>query len=57
MDNLLLAAQVQAALIEEMPAARVEVVDGELVVSLGGGWVDEQKFIAKVDQLVDEVAG
>jgi cytidylate kinase len=57
LDNLLLAAQVQAALITEMPSARVEVVAGELVVSLAGGWVDEQKFIARVDHLVDEVGG
>jgi cytidylate kinase len=57
MDNLLLAAQVQAALIVELPAARVEAVAGELVVSLSGAWIDEQKFIAKVDQLIDEVGG
>lgn len=57
MNDLLLAAQVQAALVNEMPSARVEVRNGELVVSLGVAWGEGKKLIAKVDQIVDEVGG
>jgi hypothetical protein len=57
MDDLLLAAQVQAALVEEMPSVRVEVEKGELVVSMGVAWGEDKKLIAKVDQIVDEVGG
>jgi cytidylate kinase len=57
MDDLLLAAQVQAALVEEVPSVRVEVEKGELVVSMGVAWGEDKKLIAKVDQIVDEVGG
>ncbi len=36
MENLFRAAQVQAALMEEIPSAKVEVEGGELVVRIGG---------------------
>jgi cytidylate kinase len=57
MNDLLLAAQVQAALVEEVPSATVKVEKGELVVSMEGDWGEDKKFIAKVDQIVDEVGG
>jgi cytidylate kinase len=57
MNDLLLAAQVQAALIEEMPSARVRVENDELVVRMGVAWGEDQKLIAKVDQIIDEVGG
>jgi cytidylate kinase len=57
MDDLLLAAQVQAALVEEVPSVRVKVEKGELVVSMGVAWGEDKKWIAKVDQIVDEVGG
>jgi cytidylate kinase len=57
MDDLLLAAQVQAALSKEMPAVKVAVQNGELVVSMGVPWGEDQKLIAKVDRIVDEVGG
>jgi cytidylate kinase len=57
MDDLLLAAQVQAALVEEVPSARVEVEKGELLVSLGVAWGEDKKLIAKVDRIVDAVGG
>lgn len=57
MDNLFLAAQVQAALVEEIPSAKVGVEAGEIVVSIGGPWAQEKKLIAKVDQVVDQVGG
>jgi cytidylate kinase len=57
MDDLLLAAQVQAALVEEVPSAEVRVENGELVVRMGAAWGQDKKFIAKVDQIVDKVGG
>jgi cytidylate kinase len=57
MDDLLLAAQVQAALSKEMPAVKVAVQNGELVVSMGVPWGEDQKLIAKVDRIVDEMGG
>jgi cytidylate kinase len=57
MDDLLLAAQVQAALVDEVPSAKVKVESGQLVVSMGAGWGEDQKLIAKVDQIVDAVGG
>jgi cytidylate kinase len=57
MDNLLLAAQVQAALVEEVPSVRVEMEKGELVVSMGVAWGEDKKLIAKVGQIVDEAGG
>jgi cytidylate kinase len=57
MDNLLLAAQVQAALVEEMPSAKVKVEKGELVVSMGVAWGEDKRLIAKVDQVIDKVGG
>jgi cytidylate kinase len=57
MDNLLLAAQVQAALVEEVPSAKVKVENGELVVSMGVAWGEDRRLIAKVDQVVDKVGG
>jgi cytidylate kinase len=57
MDTLLLAAQVQAALIGEMPSVRVEVENGELVVKVRDVWGKEQKMMAKVDQIIDQVGG
>jgi cytidylate kinase len=57
MDDLMLAAQVQAALVNEVPSAKVEVEKGELVVRMGVAWGEDKRFIAKVDQIVDEVGG
>ncbi len=58
MEILFRAAQVQAALVEEIPSAQAEVEDGEIVVSIKGGlWGQEKKLIAKVEQISDNVGG
>jgi cytidylate kinase len=57
MENLFRAAQVQAALMDEIPSAKVEVEDGELVVSIGGAYGREKKLIAQVEQISDNVGG
>jgi cytidylate kinase len=57
MENLFLAAQVQAALVEDIPAAKVGVEGGEIVVGIGGAWDQEKKMIAKVEQISDSMGG
>ena len=60
MDNLFLAAQVQAALVEEIPSVKVGVEGGEIVVSMGnagGAWGSDKKMIAKVEQISDGAGG
>ena len=52
-DNLFLAAQVQAALVEEIPSVTVKVEGEEIVVTCKGYWAEGKKMLAKVDQLID----
>ncbi len=56
-DNLLLTAQVQSALVKDVLSAKVEVEKDELLVSMGVAWGEDKKLIAKVDQIVDEAGG
>ncbi|MGB8991090.1 MAG: cytidylate kinase-like family protein [Desulfobaccales bacterium] len=59
-ENLFLAAQVQAALVEEIPSAKVGVEDGEIVVNIGSAgsaWDSDKKMIAKVEQISDGAGG
>ena len=57
MEVLCLAAQVQAALVEEIPSAKVEVEGGEIVVSIRDTWAQDKKMIAKVEQVGDRLGG
>lgn len=57
MEDLLLAAQVQAALVDEIPSAKVEVEDGKIIVNLRDSWGEGKKLIAKVEQVSDSVGG
>jgi cytidylate kinase len=57
MEKLFQAAQVQAALVEDIPSAKVRAEGGEIVVSLGDVWGKDKELIAKVDQIVDEIGG
>ena len=57
LEKLMLAAQVQAAIVEEMPAAKVEVKGEDIVVSIRGVYGEEQKLLAKVDQVQDSLGG
>ncbi len=57
MATLMLAAQVQAALVEQIPAAKVGVEGDKIVVSIRGPWADEKKLIAKVEEVSDSVGG
>lgn len=55
MELLFMAAQVQAAMVKEIPSAKVEVEEGEIVVSaMDGSMMDDKKLIARVDKIIDE---
>ncbi|MDA8139198.1 MAG: cytidylate kinase-like family protein [Desulfobacteraceae bacterium] len=51
--TLFLAAQVRAALVQEIPNARVTVEKGEIVVSTSGYWAEGKKLTARIDQVID----
>lgn len=57
MEKLMLAAQVQTALVDNIPSAKVEVEGEEIVVSIKGLYAEEKKLIAKVDQVCDGLGG
>lgn len=52
--TLFLAAQVEASLIETIPAAKVSVENGEIVVSTMGYLADGKQLIAKVEEVIDD---
>ncbi|MDR3569957.1 MAG: cytidylate kinase-like family protein [Syntrophobacteraceae bacterium] len=55
MELLFKAAQVQAALVKDIPSAKVEVENGEIVVSdMGGFMADDKKLTARIEEIVDE---
>lgn len=53
LETLFLAAQVQASLVETLPSAKVDVEDGEIVVTMMGYWAEGRKLVAKVEEVVD----
>jgi|UniRef100_A0A7V6A205 cytidylate kinase len=57
MATLMLAAQVQAALVEQIPSAKVGVEGDKIVVTIRGPWDDDKKLIAKVEEISDSVGG
>jgi cytidylate kinase len=58
MHMLFTAAQVQAALVEEIPSIQATVENGEIVVTTSEGyWAEGKKMIAKVDRIVDSEKG
>ncbi|MGC9194660.1 MAG: AAA family ATPase [Syntrophobacteraceae bacterium] len=52
--TLFLAAQVEASLVETIPAAKVSVENGEIVVSTMGYLADGKQLIAKVEEVIDD---
>ena len=57
LDDQTLAAQVQAALVEEFPTARVSAEAGELFVDIKANLTEEQEIIARVRRTANRVAG
>lgn len=54
METLFLASQVEAALVETMPSAKVGVENGEIVVTTTGYLADGKQLIAKVEEVIDD---
>jgi cytidylate kinase len=57
LDDLALAARVQAALVEEFPSAKVSAQEGELFVDIKGPISEEQDIIARARRIASNVAG
>ena len=57
LDDLTLAAGVEAALVEDYPSAKVEARNGEVFVSIQGTVGDEAETVALVQRIANRVAG
>ncbi len=56
-DEMSLAARVEATLVQEIPSVKVEVKDGELFIDLKGALCDDEELMARVKRLASNVAG
>jgi cytidylate kinase len=57
LDDLTLAARIQAALVEEFPSAKVSVKEGEIFVDIKANLAEEKEVIARVRRFASNVAG
>jgi cytidylate kinase len=57
MDEMSLAARVEATLVEEIPSVKVEVKDGEVFISLRGAMCEDKELMARVKRLASNIAG
>jgi cytidylate kinase len=57
LDDMTLAARVQAALVEEFPSAKVSARGGELFVDIKGDLTEEQEIIDRVRRIASHVVG
>lgn len=57
LDDLALAARVEAALVKEYPRVTADATTGDVFVNVRGSLVDEQSITEKVRRLVEKVAG
>jgi cytidylate kinase len=57
LDDLALAAGVEAALVAEFPTAKVEAKGGEVLVSIKGSLVEEKEVTSRINRIASRVAG
>jgi cytidylate kinase len=57
LDDLVLAARVEAALVEEFPTAKVTVEQGEVFVNVKGSLIDKEESLARMRRLANQAAG
>jgi len=57
LDDLTLAARIEAALVEEFPSAKVSAHEGEVFVDIKGTVAEEDEVIARVRRIASNVAG
>ena len=56
LDDLTVAAQVQAALVEEFPTVQVTAREGEVFVSLRGSLAEQEEVTARISRIASKVA-
>ncbi len=56
-DELSLAARIEAALVQEIPSVKVEVKEGEVFISLRGALREDQDLMARIKRLAANIAG
>ena len=54
---MVLAAQVEAALVEEFPSAQVDVKHGEVFVNIQGTLSEEQQTVNMIQRIANQTAG
>ena len=57
LDDMTMAAQVEAALVEEFPSAKVEVKHGEVFVNIQGTLSEEQQTVNMIQRIANQTAG
>ena len=57
LDDMALAAQVEAALVEEFPSAKVDVKNGEVFVNIQGSLSEEQQTVDLIQRIANRAAG
>ena len=57
LDDMTLAAQVEAALVEEFPTAKVEAKHGEVFVNIQGILTEEQQTVNMIQRIANQTAG
>jgi cytidylate kinase len=57
LDDQTLAARIQAALVEELPTAKVNAREGDIFVDIKGNIAEEKEVIARVKRIASNVAG
>jgi cytidylate kinase len=57
LDDLVLAARVEAALVEEFPTAKVTVEQGQVYVWIRGSLIDKEESLERMRRLANQAAG
>jgi len=56
-DEMSLAARIEAALVQEIPSVKVEVKKGEIFISLRGALREDKELMSRVQRLAANIAG
>jgi cytidylate kinase len=56
-DEMSLAARIEAALVQEIPSVKVEVKKGEIFINLRGALRDDKELMSRVQRLAANIAG
>ena len=56
-DEMSLAARIEAALVQEIPSVKVEIKEGEIFISLRGALREDKELMSRVQRLAANIAG